>query len=595
MKGYGLIYWIDLSTGKQRKEHVSDDLSWKFIGGKGIGAKILYDITDAGTNPLGPENPLIFAIGPFTGTAVPYSGKGTFIFKSPQTGIIGESVVGGTFGAAFRWIGATAMVITGKSEKPVYLVVREDGIEIKDASHLWGKTIYQTEDELKKEYGRSSIASIGPAGENLVKFAAIGNEKWRQAGRTGGGAVMGSKKLKAIVIDYDTMKWDAADPDGVRKYTAEEIIPRAREELKSYFERGTPGLVELANEWGFFPSYYWSRGSVEGWDRIAWEAIEKEVFVHAKGCFGCPTPCGRYSKVREGNYAGSEVELEYETIYSIGGLAAITDIKAIVWLNDLIDGLGMDTITLGNIFGFAIEAYKRGKLDPGFKLDYGDPESLYRLTEMIAKREGVGNILAEGVRAASEKLGLEDLAIHVKGLEPAGYDPRTLKSMILSYGASSRGACHLRFMGYYADIKGLGGDRKTISMDKTKVLTDLEEKGVLEDSFVICKFTRTLIDWEQMAKYYTLITGKETRVEDLRNAARRIINLVRMYNVRLGIRRKDDRLPRRLFRESFIHNGEERKITEEEQERFLDYYYEIRGWDKNGVPREETLSKYGLR
>ncbi len=595
MKGYGLIYWIDLSTGKQRKEHVSDDLSWKFIGGKGIGAKILYDITDAGTNPLGPENPLIFAIGPFTGTAVPYSGKGTFIFKSPQTGIIGESVVGGTFGAAFRWIGATAMVITGKSEKPVYLVVREDGIEIKDASHLWGKTIYQTEDELKKEYGRSSIASIGPAGENLVKFAAIGNEKWRQAGRTGGGAVMGSKKLKAIVIDYDAMKWDAADPDGVRKYTAEEIIPRAREELKSYFERGTPGLVELANEWGFFPSYYWSRGSVEGWDRIAWEAIEKEVFVHAKGCFGCPTPCGRYSKVREGNYAGSEVELEYETIYSIGGLAAITDIKAIVWLNDLIDGLGMDTITLGNIFGFAIEAYKRGKLDPGFKLDYGDPESLYRLTEMIAKREGVGNILAEGVRAASEKLGLKDLAIHVKGLEPAGYDPRTLKSMILSYGASSRGACHLRFMGYYADIKGLGGDRKTISMDKTKVLTDLEEKGVLEDSFVICKFTRTLIDWEQMAKYYTLITGKETRVEDLRNAARRIINLVRMYNVRLGIRRKDDRLPRRLFRESFIHNGEERKITEEEQERFLDYYYEIRGWDKNGVPREETLSKYGLR
>ncbi len=595
MKGYGLMYWIDLSTGKQRREPISNDLAWKFVGGKGIGAKILYDITDAETNPLGPENPLIFAIGPFTGTAVPYSGKGTFIFKSPQTGIIGESVVGGTFGAAFRWIGATAMVITGKSEKPVYLVVREDGIEVKDASHLWGKTIYQTEDELKKEYRRSSIASIGPAGENLVKFAAIGNEKWRQAGRTGGGAVMGSKKLKAIVIDYDTMKWDAADPDGVRKYTAEEIIPRAREELKSYFERGTPSLVELANEWGFFPSYYWSRGSVDGWDRIAWEAIEKEVFVHAKGCFGCPTPCGRYSKVREGDYAGSEVELEYETIYSIGGLAAITDVKAIVWLNDLIDGLGMDTITLGNVFGFAIEAYKRGKLDPGFKLDYGDPESLYQLTKMIARREGVGDILAEGVRAASEKLGLEDLAIHVKGLEPAGYDPRTLKSMILSYGASSRGACHLRFMGYYADIKGLGGDRKTISMEKTKVLADLEEKGVLEDSFVICKFTRTLIDWEQMAKYYTLITGRKTRVEDLRNAARRIINLVRMYNVRLGISRKDDRLPKRLFRESFIHDGEERKITEEEQEKFLDYYYEIRGWDKNGVPKEETLSKYGLK
>jgi len=594
LKGYGLIQWVDLSSGDQRREPLPDDLALKFIGGKGLGAKLLYDMTDERTDPLSPDNPLIFAIGPFTGTAVPYSGKGTFIFRSPQTGIIGESVVGGTFGAAFRWVGYTALVITGRAEKPVYLVVREDGVEVKDASHLWGKTIYETEDALKKEYGRSSIASIGPAGENLVKYAVIGNEKWRQAGRTGGGAVMGSKKLKAIVIDYDTMKWDAADPDGVRKYTSEEIIPRAREELKSYFEKGTTGLVELANEWGFFPSYYWSRGSVEGWDKIAWEAIEREVFVHAKGCFGCPTPCGRYSKVREGKYAGSEVEVEYETVYSIGGLAAVTDIKAIVWLNDLIDGLGMDTITIGNIFGFAIEAYKRGKLDPGFKLDYNEPESLYELTKMIAERRGVGDVLAEGVRAAAEKLGLQDLAIHVKGLEPAGYDPRTLKSMILSYGVSSRGACHLRLTGYFADIKGLGGDRKSVTREKTEVLTDLEEKGVLEDSFVICKFTRTLIDWEQMAKYYTLITGRETSVTDLKTAARRIINLVRMYNVKLGVRRKDDRLPKRLFKETFVHEGEERKITEEEQERFLDYYYEIRGWDKEGIPKEETLKEYGL-
>lgn len=592
MRGYGHLQWIDLSSGDQRREPIPDDLAWNFVGGKGLGAKLLYDLTNEKTDPLSPDNPLIFAIGPFTGTAVPYSGKGTFVFRSPQTGIIGESVVGGTFGAAFRWVGYTALVITGRAEKPVYLVVSEDEVEVKDASHLWGKTVYETEDMLRKEYGRSSVASIGPAGENLVKFAAIGNEKWRQAGRTGGGAVMGSKRLKAIVIDYDTLKWDAADPDGVRRYTSE-IISRAREELKSYFEKGTPGLVELANEWGFFPSYYWSKGSVENWDRIAWEAIEKEVFVHARGCFGCPTPCGRYSRVSEGKYR-SEVELEYETIYSIGGLAAVTDIKAIVWLNDLIDALGMDTITLGNVFGFAIEAYKRGKLDPGFKLDYNEPESLYELTKMIAERRGIGDVLAEGVKVAAEKLGLEDLAVHVKGLEPAGYDPRTLKSMILTYGVSSRGACHLRLVGYFADIRGLGGDRNSITREKTDVLADLEEKGVLEDSFVICKFTRTLIDWEQMAKYYTLITGRETGIEHLKEAARRIINLTRMYNVRLGVRRKDDRLPRRLLRESFVHQGEERRITEEEQERFLNYYYELRGWDKEGVPKKEVLMKYGL-
>ncbi|HHJ00756.1 MAG TPA: aldehyde ferredoxin oxidoreductase, partial [Candidatus Aerophobetes bacterium] len=220
MKGYGKIHWIDLSTGEYRSEPVADELAWNFIGGKGIGAKLLYDLTDEKTDPLGPDNPLIFAIGPFTGTAVPYSGKGTFIFKSPQTGIIGESVVGGTFGAAFRWVGGTALVIRGSSEKPVYLRVSEDGVEIEDASHLWGKGIYETEDELKKGCKRCSVASIGPAGENLVKYAVIGNEKWRQAGRTGAGAVMGSKKLKAIVIEYDSMEWDAADPDGVRKFTS---------------------------------------------------------------------------------------------------------------------------------------------------------------------------------------------------------------------------------------------------------------------------------------------------------------------------------------------------------------------------------------
>jgi aldehyde:ferredoxin oxidoreductase len=595
MRGYGLIHWIDLSKRSVRSEQVPDDLAWNFIGGKGLGAKILYDMTDEKTDPLGPENPLIFAIGPFTGTAVPYSGKGTFVFKSPQTGILGESVIGGTLGAATRWVGTTALVIMNRADRPTYLVLSENGVELRDASHLWGKDIYETEEELKKEHGRCSVASIGPAGENLVKFAAIGNEKWRQAGRTGGGAVMGSKKLKAIVVEYDKQEWDAHDPDGVRKYSAEEIVPRAKEELKSYFERGTPGTVELANLWGFFPSYYWSKGSVDGWENIAWDAIKREVFVHPRACFGCATPCGRYSRVREGKYAGSEVELEYETIFAIGGLNAITDIKAIVWLNDQADRLGMDTITLGNVFGFAIEAYKRGKLDPGFKLDYGDPESLHKLAEMIAKREGVGDILAEGVARASKALGLEEIAIHVKGLEPAGYDPRTLKSMILGYGVSPRGACHLRITGYYADIRGLGGDRKTIDMEKTKVLANLEELAAIGDSLVLCRFsTRTLIAWEQMAKYYSMITGRNATADDMIKAARRIINLTRMYNVRLGLRRKDDRLPRRLLKESFIHDGEERRITEEEQERFLDLYYELRGWDKEGVPKQETLRELNL-
>jgi Aldehyde:ferredoxin oxidoreductase len=210
----------------------------------------------------------------------------------------------------------------------------------------------------------------------------------------------------------------------------------------------------------------------------------------------------------------------------------------------------MDTITLGNVFGFAIEAYKRGKIDPGFKLDYGDPESLYELAEMIARREGVGDILAEGVAHASRKLGLEDIAVHVKGLEPAGYDPRILKSMILSYGVSSRGACHLRMMGYFLDIRGIGGDRNAVNEEKTVALAEWEEKCVLWDSLLACKFSRTVMEPEQMAKYYTLITGRQTTPGDLRRAARRIINLVRMYNVRHGIRRKDDKLPKSFLKET---------------------------------------------
>jgi len=252
MKGYGLMHWVDLSAKRVRSEPVPEDLAWNFIGGKGLGSKILYDLTDERTDPIGPENPLIFSIGPFTGTAVPYSGKGAFVFKSPLTGILGESVIGGTIGAAARWTGTTALIITGRAERPVYILVDEDGVEIRDAGHLWGLDIYRTEEEIKKEHKKCSVAAIGPAGEKLVKFAAIGNERWRQAGRAGGGAVMGSKRVKAIVMEYERQKWDAFDPDGVIKYSSEEIIPRAKEVLRSYFERGTPAMVEIANEWGFF-------------------------------------------------------------------------------------------------------------------------------------------------------------------------------------------------------------------------------------------------------------------------------------------------------------------------------------------------------
>ncbi len=583
LPGYGEIVTVDLSTRDVSFSPVPDSLALRYVGGKGIGLRMLYDMTSPSTDPLGPDNPLILAIGPLTGTAVPFSGKAAFTFKSPQTGVLGESVVGGTLGAALRWIGVTALVVKGASEDPVYLLVSPEGIEVRDARNLWGLRIYETTDLLKEEHGRAaSVAAIGPAGENLVSFACVGNEYWRQAGRAGAGAVMGSKRLKAVVVVHDGPDWDAHDPDGVRSLAAS-MMPRIREGLRSYFESGTPGIVELANRMGFFPSLYWSRGSLEGWEGISWEAL-REIFLGPRGCAVCPTPCGRLAEVDGGEHAGARAEVEYETLFALGGLVGVTDVREVTWLNSLADDLGLDTISLGNVLGFAIEAHRRGKLDPGFALSYGDAEALGRLTEMIAKREGVGDLLAGGVRRASEALGLEDLAIHVKGLEPSGYDPRTLKGMIVSFGVSSRGACHLRLMGYYADIKGFGGGPDEVTEEKMLVIADLEERSVLMDSLLLCKFSRTVMLWGEMAEFYRLVTGVDVGEDGLREAAKRIIDLSRWFNVREGVHREHDRLPRRLVDEPLVHEGAERKITQEEVERSLDLYYRLRGWNEQGVP-----------
>ncbi len=583
LPGYGEIVTVNLSIREVSVSPTPESLALRYVGGKGIGLRMLCDMTSPSTDPLGPDNPLVLAIGPLTGTAIPFSGKAAFSFKSPQTGVLGESIVGGTLGAALRWVGVTALVVEGASRDPVYLLLTPEGVEVRDARRLWGLGIYETTDLLKEEHGRTaSVAAIGPAGENLVSFACVGNEYWRQAGRTGAGAVMGSKRLKAIVVAHDGPDWDAHDPDGVRSLAAS-MMPRIREGLKSYFERGTPGIVELANRMGFFPSLYWSQGSIEGWEGLSWDAL-REIFLGPRGCAGCPTPCGRLAEVDGGRRAGARAEVEYETLFALGGLVGVTDVREVTWLNSLADDLGLDTISLGNVLGFAIEARRRGRLDPGFRLECGDSEALGRLTEMIARREGVGDLLAGGVRRAAEALGLEDLAVHVKGLEPSGYDPRTLRGMIVSFGVSSRGACHLRLMGYYADIKGMGGGPDEVTEEKMRAIADLEERGVMMDSLLLCKFSRTVMLWREMAESYRLVTGVDLGGEGLREAARRIIDLAKWYNLREGLGREDDRLPRRLVEEPLRHGGEERRIGWGDVERSLDLYYRIRGWDERGVP-----------
>jgi len=599
LPGYGgRIIKVNLSTKSIVIDETEKHMVRSFIGGKGLGTYLLLKYMKGRweTDPLSPENILVIAGGPFNGTVVPMASRVTLVFKSPLTRVYGESVVGGSFGAFMKWAGVDALIIVGRSPEPVYLLVSDDEVEIRNASRLWGKGIFETEDILREEHGKDStrVLAIGQAGEKLVKFAAVGHEYYRQAGRCGGGAVMGSKNLKAIVIETGKRRVEYFDEDKLREIVSN-LHKKIREHpsLKSYAARGTPGFVEKANVFGFFPTRYWHKVMFDKYDSINWESLSK-YRVGRMTCFGCPVACHQYVEIEEPPYTGSKVTLEYETIFAIGGLCEIDDIRAIARLNMLMDDYGVDTISAGNVLAFAIEAYRRGKLPVDRELSYGDPESLEWLLEKIIGREGVGNILAEGVAKAAEMLDLKELAVHVKGLEPPGYDPRTLKGMILSYAVSPRGACHLRLMGYHADLLGLGGGRFSTSRDKVEVLVDLENKGIMYDSLPVCKFGRYVYDWDIMKDALNAVTGFNYTVGELKLTADRVRTLIRLFNNKLGIGRSADSLPRRFIEEPVEYEGRHYRVTGEEINRMLDTYYELRGWDSRGVPKKEILEKLKL-
>lgn len=595
--GYGgKIVKINLTTSSITTEDISRDLARLFVGGKGLGTYLLLEnLRNWNVDPLSSDNVLVIASGPFNGTMIPLGIRATLVFKSPLTGIYGESVIGGSFGAFMKWVGVDALVITGKAEKPMYIFIDDDRIELRSAEHIWGKGIFKTEDILHEELGKNiSILAIGPAGENLVRFAAVGHEYYRQAGRCGGGAVMGSKNLKAIAIKASRREVSYHDEERVRDIVLE-LHKKIKENpsIQSYAARGTPGFVEKANVLGFFPTKYWSKVRFEKFKNIIWESLGK-YRVGKRTCYGCPVACHQYIEINEPPYANVKVTLEYETIFALGGLCEIDDIRAIAYMNMLMDDYGIDTITGGNVLAFAIEAYQRGKLKSEKELKYNDPDSMCWLLERIVKRVDIGDLLAEGVAKAANVLGLKDIAVHVKGLEPPGYDPRTLKGMILSYAVSPRGACHLRLMGYHADLMGLGGGRFSTGKEKVEVLVDLENRGIFYDSLPVCKFGRFIFDWDVMRDLLNAVTGFNYDIEELRTIANRIRTLIRVFNVKLGIKKENDYLPRRFLKETVEYDGKMYRVTEEELNNMLNTYYELRGWNSKGIPTEDTLRKLGI-
>ncbi|WP_003543507.1 aldehyde ferredoxin oxidoreductase family protein [Desulfotomaculum nigrificans] len=576
MKGfYGRLLLINLSTGQWQAEEIPDKILADYLGGKGLGTYLMLNHIPAGADPLGPENCLIFTTGPITDTPMLGSNRFGAFAKSPQTGFYGESYSGGSVATAMKKTGFDAIIIQGQADNPVLLEISDQGVTFRDGSKLWGLDCYEAEDRALAEVGVKGAQTvvIGPAGENLVRFACIENNYWRSLGRTGMGAVMGSKKIKAIVF-HGQSHCDVADLTGLKEYVAE-LTQKGKDNagVLNYRKYGTPQLVSLMNSVGGFPTKYWSRGSLEGWETLSGEYLLQNFEVTPRACQPCIMACGKLSRITKGRHQGLTVEgPEYETIYSFGGLCCIKELEEIAYLNDLCDRLGLDTISAGNMAAFAMAAAEKGALD--VKLTYGDAEGVTELLRQIAQRKDLGDLLADGIRVAARKLGLDDLAIHVKGLEPAGYDPRRLHGMGLSYATSPRGACHLRATFYKPELSGMIDPKTTAG--KAKLFIDFEDRLAVYDTLILCRFYRDLVLWDDLAKLVTLTTGLDMDVNKLRQIAQRVVNAARQFNLTHGLTRDDDWLPPRFFNEP-LENGD--ILTEENLTAMLEDYYRLRGWN----------------
>lgn len=605
LRGYaGKILRVNLSSGKISILPVSEDFALNFIGGKGFGAKMLYDELKSKINPLGPENKLIFSTGPLTGTLAPSSSKFEVVTKSPLTNTFLNSDCGGFFGPELKHAGYDALVIEGAAEKPSYLMIRDEEVEIRDASHLWGETTNETFEVLRKELGERDFKAvcIGPAGERLVKFSCILATPVRTAGRGGSGAVMGSKRLKAVAV-RGTRDIDIHDIDGFLKAVEEAYEICKGGALKIVAPLGTAAAMPIANDKGAIPVKNFQRSNLPNISmKLGPETMKKHV-LRCMACAGCPVRCGKITLIRRGKYAGTIVEgPDYETLYALGALCGIDEFETVAKANALCDEFGIDTISTGGVTAFAMECYEKGIIteeSAGFRLDWGSPEALLNLIEKISFREGIGDLLAEGVKRAAEKLGEEaqKYAMHVKGLELPGYDPRALQGTGLGYATGDRGGCHMRTQIHPPELIFGIIDPSTIK-GKPEMVKRFQDLMAVIDSLGMCAIPGLGL-WRSPTRELELysillqtLTGMGFTEEVLWKAGERVWNLTRMFNLREGFARAHDTLPERLMKEPIPtgpFKGSISKLNE-----MLDEYYRARGWDENGIPTISKLKELGL-
>jgi len=605
--GYvGQVLHVDLGGGKIWTTPLDGDTARKYIGGIGLGIKLALDLVKPGIDPLGPENVLILATGPLAGTIAPTAGNGfAFTAKSPLTGAVGEAKAHGFFGAEVKRAGYDVIIIYGRAEKPVYLWIDDDSVHLMDARHLWGKPPAEVEDRIREELGDYYIrvASIGPAGEKLSRIAAIINDKTRAAGRTGMGAVMGSKNLKAIAV-RGTKDVRVADPEGLMEFS-KELWKRAQGPATvKYRTLGTNLNVLVHNRVAALPTRNFSSATFEGAEKVSGEYLNERFVRKIVACSSCPMRCEHIAVVPEGPYKGAVSRMEYEPLWAFGPHCGVDRLDAIIKAVELCNYYGLDAISAGNIIGFAMDCYENGLLTKddtgGLDLRFGNHEAMIKMLHMMGRREGLGDILAEGVKRAAEKIGGDawKLANHIKGLEMTGYDIRGLKTAALGYAVSFRGADHNRHGAYSLDITGKT-DRFKPSKGVGKIVRDREDLYAIIDSLIVCKFSRGIYEGDggfgDLAKLYSLVTGFDVAPDELRRAGERINNVARLFNVREGFSRKDDTLPWKIMNVP-IPDGMAKGslVTQEELDFMLDDYYEARGWSRDGIPTPEKLRELGL-
>jgi len=611
MQGYqGKYLRVDLTNNKIEICPLNEQIIRSFIGGVGIAAYFLYQETNQETKPLSPENVLAAFTGPFTGTIIPSSSRHHYVSISPQTGIFGESSVGGDWGIQLKKAGFDGIVITGKASAPVYIYIHNDEAEIRDAAPIWGQDSFQSAEWLKEQtHKQATAAVIGQAGENLVNYASIPHigKIVRAAGRTGMGAVMGSKNLKAMVA-YGTSKIPLADPD-VLKTSVRSAMPHIQKATEGFTQYGTAGGVEKYEYMGNFPIKNW-QGSrwKEGASKISGTTMHDTILVGRLSCRGCPIACGRHIRIDDGPYAPLDTEgPEYETVGTMGGECLVDDLDAICKANELCNRYGLDTISTGAAIAFGMEAYDRGLISiedtEGLKLEWGSAEALVEMVHNIASGHNVGRLLGQGVKKAAKELGglAEEFAVHVKGLEPSAHDPRRFWTQALTYATAARGACHNRSWGHPYEL-GLTipeiGMNEVIPSYQLENLAEsvikLQNFQTLNDTLIICRFAQIghAVSFTNLIDWLNAITGLGQDIDELMLCGERIFNLKRMFNIRRGISRKDDFLPPRFM----THNRMDKNLNTQLPPigEMLNQFYILRGWDEIGLPSADKLAELDL-